>query len=550
MFKKQIFIILFFIVNITGFAQEVEFRYSKADIDYNKYFSDSVYNQNKTNEKVYNLKPMLDVGICVPNGGIFKLFNKTQWKDKTSSKHINVFSESPYIEKTPLLYNRYGWYSLEEKKGKYKFDQIIEPLLIKAYKNNSRVILGIASMCGESSHMSHLYNGRNMAIPVYLYEELANSKFPVYEDNTYGKGYTVNYDSPLLFKRYNNLLKAFSKWLEGNIRGTDLKRKDIVYAIEMRYMGYWGEGSVKSSFYPETNLIDSYITSYIKHFPNILLIAGGQETLHLPTYEYYLKNKENKQNDVAMQHVYKLLTFKNNVGNIGMFIDSWHKYSNQYDLNSRRIIKTEKGEIISLANFLKENVWGNIYLTGEFGYLTTLSPKGDIPYSGLYQQFSSRHVSGISIHNLTVSDSKKKLDIVDEVYDNARKCLSMIGYRLVLNSLKTNQYKDNLSVSFCLRNIGISKIFHDYYELHLIIKDNNDHIIVDHRSDFDFRTIEANDHEPLLYIKGGSKIQETIPYKKGKLYMKIIDKKGIEFPLCLSNYGRLSDGSYFLTELQ
>ena len=550
MLKKTKLIILFFIINITGLAQEVEFRYSKADIDYNTYFSDNVYNQNKVNEDVYNLKPMLDVGICVPNGGIFKLFNKTHWYEKTSSKIIKVFTESPYIEKTPLLYNRYGWYSLETKKGEYKFDQIIDPFLIKAYKNNSRVILGIASMCGESSHMSHLYNGRNMAIPIYLYEKLANSKFPVYEDNTYGKGYTVNYDSPLLFKRYDNLLKAFSKWLEGNVKGTDLKRKDIVYAIEMRYMGYWGEGSVKSAFYPKTNTIDRYITSYIKNFPNILLIAGGQETLHLPTYENYLKDKENKQYDVAIQHVYKLLTYKNNVGNIGMFIDSWHKYSNQYDLNSRRIIKTNKGEIISLANFLRENVWGNIYLTGEFGYLTTLSPKGDIPYSGLYQQFSTRHVSGISIHNLTVSDSKKHLDIDDEVYDNARKCLSMIGYRLVFNSLNTNKHKDKLSVSFCLRNIGISRIFHNYYELHLIIKDNNDNVIIDHCSDFDFRTIKANTQEPLLYIEGGTKIQETIPCKKGKLYLKIIDKKGIEFPLCLSNYGRLPDGSYFLTEIQ
>ena len=318
----------------------------------------------------------------------------------------------------------------------------------------------------------------------------------------------------------------------------------------MRYMGYWGEGSVKSSFYPKTNLIDKYINSNIKNFRNILLIAGGQETLHLPTYENYIKDKENKQYNVAMNHVYKLLTTKNNVGNIGMFIDSWHKYSNQYDLNSRRIIKDNNGKIISLANILKEEIWGNIYLTGEFGYLTTLSPKGDIPYSGLYQQFSTRHISGISIHNLTVSDSKKKLNISDEVYENARKCLSMVGYRLVFNSLYTKKNRNKLSVSFCFRNIGVSKIFHDYYELHLIIKDNDDNVIYDYCSDFDFRTIKANTNDPLFYIEGGTRIQETIPYKKGKLYLKIIDKKGIEYPLCLSNYGRLSDGSYFLTDLK
>ena len=121
---------------------------------------------------------------------------------------------------------------------------------------------------------------------------------------------------------------------------------------------------------------------------------------------------------------------------------------------------------------------------------------------------------------------------------------------MVLNSLNTTQHRDKFSVTFCFRNIGVSKIFHDYYELHLIIKDNNDNVVVDYCSDFDFRTIKANSQEPLLYIEGGTKIQENIPYKKGNLYLKIIDKKGIELPLCLSNYGRLSDGSYFLTEIQ
>ena len=552
MIMNRIFssLLLLFIIRASVLGQEVEFRYSKADIDYNKYFSDSIYNQTRPNEEIYNLKPMLEVGVCVPNGGIYRLFNKFKWKEKSSKQLINIFLESPYTEKAPLIYNRYGWYSLESNKGDYKFDNIIEPFLIKAYNNNSRVILGIASMCGESSHMSHTYKGRYMAIPDYLYEELDQTQYPAYEDNTYGKGYTVNYDSPLLFKRYNKLLKSFSKWLDGNLKGTNIKRKDIIYAIEMRYMGYWGEGSVKSTYYPSTNLIDRYIDSYVKYFPDVLLIAGGQETLHLPTYENYIKNKDKAQYKVAMRHVYKLMTTKNKIGNIGMFIDSWHKYSNQYDLNSRRIIMNDNNEIISLANFLKEETWGNIYLTGEFGYLTTLSPKGDIPYSGIYQQFSTRHISGISIHNLTVSDSHKQLKISDEVYKNVKRCLSMMGYRLVFNSLSTHKHNDQLSISFCLKNIGVSKIFHDYYELHYIIKDNDDNIILDYSSDFDFRTIGSNKDEPLLYVKGGSIIQDFIPYKKGKLYLKIIDKKGIEHPMCLSNYGRIPDGSYYLTELK
>ena len=45
MIRALLTLALLLIIRVTTLGQEVEFRYSKADIDYDKYFSDSVYNQ-------------------------------------------------------------------------------------------------------------------------------------------------------------------------------------------------------------------------------------------------------------------------------------------------------------------------------------------------------------------------------------------------------------------------------------------------------------------------------------------------------------------------
>ena len=56
---------------------------------------------------------------------------------------------------------------------------------------------------------------------------------------------------------------------------------------------------------------------------------------------------------------------------------------------------------------------------------------------------------------------------------------------------------------------------------------------------------------PLLYDKSkGIEISQFVGRKKGMLYLQIIDTKGIEKPLTLSNYGRQKDGSYCLGELK
>lgn len=548
--RIKLLCLLFVAVSIVLPAQLIDINNRlKSKINYNVTFSNSVLNQGNLHKSHGNLSPMLDVGILVPNGGIFKFMPGCGWKSKNAEKLSVIFKESPYQQNSALRYNRYGWYTLENKKNSYLFDEVIEPLLQQALKEHSRVIIGLASMCGESSNMSQNYNGRRLAVPIYLFKSLQKTKYPMYEDSTYCNGYTANYDSPLLLIRYKALLKAFSKWLEGNLRGTTLKRRDLVYAIEMRYLGYWGEGTVPEKFYPSTSLIDQYLQAYVQYFPDKLLIGGGIEAERLPSNESYKKNPLKYR--VIMEHISHLLTMRNKVGRIGLFIDSWCPYNMIYDTVSNRVIRDETGQVVPFPEYLKKNLWGQIYLTGEFGYFIENFSRNMKPYNNLYQQFSSRHISGISIHNFTVIDGEAKrkqyIEINDDIYMNARNCLSMVGYRIVLGSPSINKHANNYEIAFTLTNIGVSRMFHDYYKLHLITKDEKGNILNDYTSNLDLRTILPGKAEPLLYNPAnGYLIKEHIPLIKGKLYLKIEDGIGIEYPMCLSNYGRQTDGSYFL----
>lgn len=60
-------------------------------------------------------RPMLDSNVAVPNCGIFRTWDGSL----NGIKIINVFSESPYKDKSNLMYGRYDWCTLEPEKDKY-----------------------------------------------------------------------------------------------------------------------------------------------------------------------------------------------------------------------------------------------------------------------------------------------------------------------------------------------------------------------------------------------------------------------------------------------
>ena len=96
----------------------------------------------------------------IPNGGTIKLFFGATWIDKEHFKCVKKIQHSPYQKTSQLLYNRYGWWQLEREENEYIFDDVLGPLLRTAVGQHARVIIRLASMCAESSCMSHEYKER------------------------------------------------------------------------------------------------------------------------------------------------------------------------------------------------------------------------------------------------------------------------------------------------------------------------------------------------------------------------------------------------------
>lgn len=499
---------------------------------------------------------MQDMHIMVVNGGVIRLFPWQTFASENRKKYVSIFKECPYQQTAPIIYNRYGWWSLEPEKDNYAFTEVIEPILKQAVVQHSRVILGLASMCGEKTVMSHLYKGKWMATPDYLYEELQNSEWPMREDDQFCKGdegVSVNYDSPLVYERFSKLLHAFSKWLDKKLIGTNLRRKDVIYAIEMRHLGYWGEGGLRWEDRPKTDLVSKYIDLFVKEFPDVLLVGGINSTVLLPLYRGNDLNYYSAEDLSMMRYNYNLMTASNKVGRIGGFIDSWMPNNNQFDSITKRVMIDKSGNIVFLRDFLQNNYWGKVYITGEFGYLINDSNKNYYPYEKIESLFLKRRVSGITTHNLSAfyigEGLRKSYNLGEKEFMNVKKALSVVGYRIVLNSVEIEKNGRKYEVTISLKNIGTSGIFHDYYEIHLLTKNSLDEIVCDVKVPFDFRCFKGVEDQVQDNREREVKINCKIPNKKGKIYLVIKDKLNIDYPMTLSNYGRMFDGSYLLGEI-
>ena len=146
------------------------------------------------------------------------------------------------------------------------------------------------------------------------------------------------------------------------------------------------------------------------------------------------------------------------------------------------------------------------------------------------------------VHNPRVYATRRQ-----EIFNNTKRVMAYTGYRVVLDSISINDGK----LSFVLTNIGISRIFHDFYKIHIIIRDRHENVIYDRPSDFDLRTLDYCKERPLNYsVKNGKVFKIDLPIKEGSIYVIIKDKYDIEYPMTLSNYGRQKDGSYYLGELK
>lgn len=568
-------ICLLFFLFISGFSIQLFSQDGAEDIDYNKYFSERVlrkaYSDNTPKDYLCSVHaPFLEIGKIVPNGGIHRVFRGTNLMANKEEDMWDIFEESPYTSNPPLFYERFIWCQLENNNGKFLFDDVLDPILKDCINKKSRFIIGL--LINSYSH-KNVYAGytkdddgsiRKYSVPSYIFERMRKTDYPMLKDDLYAKWWSGNIDSPYLYERFERLVKALDKWLEGNVKGTGVKRRDVIFAVEERYLGYWGEGGYSNTVRPKTNMINSYHDILIDVFKDKIIIVPGQLLNHLPVKRAQYSDQEK----VVMKCMYNMLSKGTTRAATGLFRDSWRAYDDRYDCDINRVMMNESEEVMSLYDYLVSTTYKEGYSTGEFGFQQDVEQYGLVPYQTLYYSFQQMNMSGMCFNNYSIYEGRIIPDFNDHfipygIHQIGRDMLSVTGYRIVMNDYYIgNNPNGSYTVKILFSNIGTSKMFADYYKAHLIIKGKDDNVLGDYICDFDFRSVLPSEHTELgAYNPSyGYVLTYTVPALSknvgyADLYLRIDDEKGIEYPMTLSNYGREmelngGDGSYKLGKLK
>ena len=170
----------------------------------------------------------------------------------------------------------------------------------------------------------------------------------------------------------------------------------------------------------------------------------------------------------------------------------------------------ENGKVISMARYRAANTWGDSYITGEFAYFIRPYSKDLVPYNfTIIDRVNGKPDPRYGAAPRTFVTPSP------EIYASARRAVSTLGYRIVLGSPKVTRTEEGAEASFTLANVGTSRAYHSYNRLRVFVE---------------------RDGQAVKLASTSGNVRVSFP-----------DAKGIEHPLCLSNYGRrASDGSYLL----
>jgi len=172
------------------------------------------------------------------------------WAPWANSKRI--------LQPHTLVYADLTWRDFEPSEGVYDFSSFEERNRLDEWKaEGKRVVFRfVMDVPRDEQHLD---------IPDWLYEKTGSNGD--HYDIKYGKGYSPDYNDPLLIAAHQRAIQAL-----GDRYGDD----DFFAYIELGSLGHWGEWHVKSDSnirpLPLEEVRDQYVMHYINAFPKTHLL--------------------------------------------------------------------------------------------------------------------------------------------------------------------------------------------------------------------------------------------------------------------------------------
>lgn len=144
------------------------------------------------------------------------------------------------------------WSEIEPEEGVFAFEALEQKLEMAALREQGRrFIIRIVS--------DYPSDDGSMDIPEWLYEKTYRDG--AWYDNSYGKGYSPDYNNPILIEAHAKLIQAFAARYQGD---------PSVAWVELGSLGHWGEWHVDTSAgitpFPFSAVTDRYVQHYIDGF--------------------------------------------------------------------------------------------------------------------------------------------------------------------------------------------------------------------------------------------------------------------------------------------
>ena len=440
---------------------------------------------------------------------------------------------------------RVSWADYEAQEGQYRFQQMDKHF---AYCIQYRQKLNIGCFM-TSAGGGPMIDGAQCSYPPYIHDALQKSvqqdrKALSFWDKK--ERWEPNFEHPYLFERYDALLKAFAEYLEQPLTfaGKTVPRKKLVRCIEMRHFGFWGEGAYLKPLVPShSNRLICFARAFLKHFPDIRLVAPTNGMVYIPAIYDPLKD-----------YHFFLLTAKNNAGLCGIFRDNWgwDERSSYFQKIYYAANKYEK-DGVKLYELLRDR-WKLAPLLGE---PARTGPKGDFrPYSCLLDQVKYLHPTMVRNCNVSTGEANSfnptgySIFADPQALEQFHNMYALIGFRLLFTKANIIRQGGRLEVAIDWLNIGLAPSY-ERWTIRFFTQDAAGKETWSGVSTLDLRAVfPAANTPPGVVDASNAKTHAdrftNVP-QNGKLYLQIVDPDGISPPLALSIKGRTAEGAYLLT---
>jgi hypothetical protein len=405
----------------------------------------------------------------------------------TDARDINI--KQPHS----LVYASFSWRDIESVKGKYDFEKFEEDFNFLYWKSkNVKIIIRL--------YLDYPKDNPHRDIPDFLFDEM-NGRGVAYS-NTYGMGFSPDYNDPLLLDYHQKLIKAIADRYDND--------PNIAF-VEIGSLGHWGEwhtGTYNDAQIPfaSQDVCEAIQNQYIKYFKNKILM------MRRPT-------------KIAADN--KMGLFNDSFGDVYQTEDCFiNWFNNGYE-------DTQTG----VFNPPIKNFWMYAPSGGEVANYPGEQYFTNANIEQTLRQLKTSHTSWLGPSGpfySTNDEIKRNLDIVQ----------NNMGYKFYISKAtidKNEMINGTKTLTISIKNIGNAPFYYNW-PLKLYIEDFNKSIKYVKTADFDIRTLMPD---------SDSEIKFTIPNEfhnnAYKAYIGIADPSTDQVAIRFANIG--NDDMMYLCDL-